>query len=366
MKDNNLATIFGEDERTGGGGSNVVDYTFLNYQIPEEFPRLPFVGQLTLSAPDMTVGWRQIVRIDGSLIEDTGVKSDVIVETTIADVTPGFTSVGQYDKIAQVLIQRGRKTGQDQLHFSVKPEISQKLFIHDPIIFRLEVQGYYAVVLIRDDGKIIKYFPTDPSVRKEQTIQLELESNTAQVHRIHICGLNIQGRIIYKTSRLIKTKPKTSDYFLVNQKTKLELGLESSFIGIYEDFRNQGRGWKRSNGELVIGNGTAYENNLVSIVSLFISSVNGSMITLDLSYDTAPNRDFLQVGFMRGQQGFQLVKSKSHHDDSTRAGVSGKGRIASSTRLPPGDLEFFIRFASDGPVTGTGVTIHSIILDLYH
>lgn len=86
MQDNGAATILGIDAATGAGGANVMDYEtfqaiFSNRQ-DSPFPDLPH-GQ------SMRVSWRQAIRAGqsaGSLIENAGIKPDVLVPLQPGDI----------------------------------------------------------------------------------------------------------------------------------------------------------------------------------------------------------------------------------------------------------------------------------------
>ncbi|KAH9269836.1 hypothetical protein BASA83_008153 [Batrachochytrium salamandrivorans] len=113
IQDHGIGTIFGEDETTGGGGASVLssdDSYFTNR--PLEYIADPFKKKLTGKNPShkfytrVTVSVRQLVRdgnYAGQLIEDNGVKSNVIVRPTINDILPGDKGVSAYDRIADYL-----------------------------------------------------------------------------------------------------------------------------------------------------------------------------------------------------------------------------------------------------------------------
>ena len=58
---------------------------------------------MPLSTQNFNLGWLQLVRIDGTVIEDVGVLSDIIVRPTVVDLLPDTGSSIQYDQIANVL-----------------------------------------------------------------------------------------------------------------------------------------------------------------------------------------------------------------------------------------------------------------------
>lgn len=106
MKDNHIATIFGEAGTTAKCGSNAVDYnSFLNFERPQTFAPLPFANRLPVSSgPNMKVPWQQFMRRDGSLIEDVGVTSDFIIRPSLYDLMDPERPSSQFLKIAEQLV----------------------------------------------------------------------------------------------------------------------------------------------------------------------------------------------------------------------------------------------------------------------
>ncbi|KAH6586974.1 hypothetical protein BASA50_000023 [Batrachochytrium salamandrivorans] len=101
IQDHDIGTIFGENEITSGGGANVLssDDSYFTDR-PLEYIADPFTKKLTGENSGhkfytkVTVSARQLVRSGdyaGELVEDNGVKSDVIVRPTIDDILPGDT-----------------------------------------------------------------------------------------------------------------------------------------------------------------------------------------------------------------------------------------------------------------------------------
>jgi C-terminal processing protease CtpA/Prc len=98
MQDYGFAKIVGEDKTTGAGGANYIMQQFIYDDLPVnnkgQFKQLP-------NSQDMMVAWRQALRLDGSLIENYGVKSDIIVPATMEDILED--SKNQYLQISKIL-----------------------------------------------------------------------------------------------------------------------------------------------------------------------------------------------------------------------------------------------------------------------
>jgi hypothetical protein len=116
MQDNGLATIWGEDRHTGGGGANVVDQTWFGAVLPpdNQGPFQPLPG-----GQSMRVAWRDAIRVglhDGEILEDYGVTADRNAGLTVSDVLNGGT--GQIAAIARDLGRQAQRehVGRGVLH----------------------------------------------------------------------------------------------------------------------------------------------------------------------------------------------------------------------------------------------------------
>ncbi|KAH6587393.1 hypothetical protein BASA50_011395 [Batrachochytrium salamandrivorans] len=72
----------------------------------------------------VTVGARQLIRSGnyaGELVEDNGVKSDVIVRSTIADILPGDRGASNYDRIANYLGDVAKRQADSKIYFISEP-----------------------------------------------------------------------------------------------------------------------------------------------------------------------------------------------------------------------------------------------------
>ncbi|KAH6577351.1 hypothetical protein BASA60_004092 [Batrachochytrium salamandrivorans] len=129
--DRGIGTVFGEDETTGGGGANVLssDDDYFTDR-PLKYIVDPFKAKLTGKTPShkfytkITVGIRQLVRSGnyaGQLIEDNGVKSDVVVRSTIDDILPGDKGISAYDRIAGYLSDVAQRQMDGKTYFISGP-----------------------------------------------------------------------------------------------------------------------------------------------------------------------------------------------------------------------------------------------------
>jgi C-terminal processing protease CtpA/Prc len=115
MKDNNVATIFGEDVSTGAGGANVVEHeSFLFRSNPVDFISMPFSARLPNARQDLRVAWRQSIRVkakNNTLIEDNGITPDELYRLNELDLIPNTGVNSQYDRIADSLNRKALVSG---------------------------------------------------------------------------------------------------------------------------------------------------------------------------------------------------------------------------------------------------------------
>ncbi len=101
MQDHGYALIVGEDTTTGAGGANYQTHRTIYDKLKAEnvgpFKELPHNQEMSFS-------WRQAYRINGDLIENVGVKSDVVIPTTLNDIM--FKSRDQFLEISKILSTR--------------------------------------------------------------------------------------------------------------------------------------------------------------------------------------------------------------------------------------------------------------------
>lgn len=366
MKDNNLAIIFGEDGRTGGGGADAVDYALLSIQRPDYFPAIPFKQSMPLAAQDITVGYRESVRINGLPIEDLGIESDYIIRPSVDDLDPHLISSTQFDRIADILIEEGKKSGKDKLVFQIKPHEQVQIPIDESAEFQLEVAGYHAIAVYNVTGSQIYHTTMEPNKLSELRIQLASQSTLPELCRFEIRGLDSQGKPIFSTWRVVKYTPTKSNYLQITNPTNLSLTFQP-YTGIYESWIQRGKGWtSKNNNFIAIREGTS---NLDSTLSLFINTnsnldpstgvLKRQAIEFEISHSLATEYDSIQAGYIQSSTHTTQLLTE-HLFEKVVVRMSGSNRFKRRYLLPFGDVEFFFRVSCDD---GGLVIIHSISLE---
>ncbi|NUZ09342.1 hypothetical protein HUZ36_00980 [Pseudoalteromonas sp. McH1-7] len=100
MQDNGIATVFGQHERTGAGGANVLEHNVFVQYVGAPYQALPY-------EQSMRVSWRQSVRQGhhiNALIEDYGCVADELVSYNVEDIFDGDTQ--DFNTIARKLLAK--------------------------------------------------------------------------------------------------------------------------------------------------------------------------------------------------------------------------------------------------------------------
>ncbi|KAH6591289.1 hypothetical protein BASA50_008791 [Batrachochytrium salamandrivorans] len=332
-------TIFGEDERTGGGGAAVLKLDpFLIRASPTYFQKFPFSQELTSGSKTHTntlsVGVTQTIRTGlykGQDIEDLGIEPDAIFRPRWSDLQPNPTTNTQYGRIAERLARIGQGNGQSKLHF-----VSEPFEIEKPLgKFSLKVEAAVS------------------------TVGSALGNN-----RITIVG-KTAGVQVLKTNRNVRSIPTDDKYMKISNRGFIFEGLSDS-VGLYQSPTTASKnGWNNLKGPWVIGNGIKYVKDVDSSIEAFFTAPVGTKINIgiDVTLDTEPDCDFLHLS-VKSSDGVEdfLIRSKSHDGINTFNGVSGRKRsvrkiIPFTTKSKRFSVS--LRFTSDKATEFTGATINS-------
>ncbi|KAH9268073.1 hypothetical protein BASA83_009580 [Batrachochytrium salamandrivorans] len=365
-------TIFGEDERTGGGGAIVMklDPSLID-DSPTHFKKFPFSQKLTSGsktyANSLAVGVTQIVRTgryNGRGIEDVGIETDTVVRPQWSDLQPDSTTNTQYDRIAASLASTGQKNGQSRLHFVCEPFEIEK----SPGVFSLEVEaaGIYEFIVFQADGKTVAANKRRSRAITKQKFSIPVSTVGSALgnNRIIIVG-KTAGKQVLKTHRNVRIIPDDDKYMKISTTGFTFSGLSDS-VGLYQSSTTvPADGWNNLNGLWMIGNGVQYAKNIESSIEAFFIAPIGTEINigLDVDLDTETDCDFLYLS-VKSSDGVEdfLLGSKSLDGKKTFNGISGEDTIAEGIIPFTTTSEKFsvsLKFTSDEAVEFAGVVIRS-------
>ncbi|KAH9276383.1 hypothetical protein BASA83_001074 [Batrachochytrium salamandrivorans] len=129
----------------------------------------------------VTVGARQLVRSGkhaGQLIEDDGVKADVIVRSTIDDILPGDTGISAYNRIADYLYDVAKRQMDSKVYFMSEPY--DRVTFEDLIDVPVVVSGVDEIMVVYQGEELGSWKGESSTVRQDCVIQVKTPKGTAQ------------------------------------------------------------------------------------------------------------------------------------------------------------------------------------------
>ncbi|KAH6589351.1 hypothetical protein BASA50_010097 [Batrachochytrium salamandrivorans] len=364
-------TIFGEDKRTGGGGSIVMKLDpSLIHASPTHFKKFPFSLELTSGsityANTLSVGVTQTIRTGrykGKSIEDVGIKPDAIFRPQWSDLQPNPTTNTQYDRIAASLARTGQKNGQSRLHFVSEPFAFEKPI--DGFSLEVEAAGIEEFTVFQADGKTVIAKQRSRATKKQKfSIPLSTVGSALGNSHITIVGKTV-GKQVLKTNRNVRIIPDDNKYMKISTTGFTFSGLSDS-VGLYQSPATAlGNGWNNLKGKWMIGNGVKYVKNIESSIEAFFTATVGTKINISLNVDldSVPDCDFLYLSVKSsgGVEDF-LLSSKSLDGTKMFNGISGENMIVKETFSFTTKSEQFsvsLKFTSDKASEFAGATIKS-------
>jgi hypothetical protein len=374
IQDNNVGTIFGEDLQSGGGyvvinssGANVYEVKeFFGDVVPRFFPPFPYQQQLGEYSQDFSIPWRQTIRTGknkGKLIEDAGVKADIVVRPTIADILPNSTTYSQYERIAEELNKQARASGKDSMYFRTLQDLRSDVAMGSKITFDLEIQGISRVVAYDDRQKELSSLSIKQSERsKKQSTKFSFDHRLkiGTIAYLNLKAFDASNRQLFTTNRIVRIIPQSKSFLKLAAGVSTAVNLKGVPYAAQFD-SSPGNGWTFRSGRLTIGDGKQYLNDVDSSLIYFVNTAVPFKIAIDATYHTELDFDFFKVGYVKDGVTTQLLTSKVQDTDDDQDGISGSGSLKQTFEIPAiGEVEIFVQFISDSLTTDVGATINSI------
>ena len=369
MKDNGIATLFGEDSTTGGGGANVVSYNeFLNIKGGDLFTALPYSTRQ--GAQDITVSWRQVSRVkqaQGKLIEDFGVEVDQLVLPVIEDFL-NSDSNSQYQLIAQNLAQISMERGLDKVYFHAIPAYDLDATVDSKVTIEITSQGINRVLVLQaDTGQVISTVEITNLIDKRTKEIIEFRDESRPGYRkIILNAYDTSNRMVYSTARQVRYLPRDKLIILPEQTKELEFVANYTAeytvdMRPYEDQKLSK--WIRTSSSLTLEGYAEYTNTLVSWF-VNVDTMTSLKLSVDITYDTETDSDYLYVSYRSAFGTQQLLNSYTTTGSQFKDGISGQGRISKEFTLTDldQDTEITVQFKADGNTAKKGVVVHKMTL----
>ena len=314
MQDNDAAVVIGVHKTTGAGGANVMEHRIFRQIMGDThnpFETLPF-------SQNMRVSWRQSIRAgknEGVLIEDAGVKSDIVVPLRPTDISGESKELMTAINDIIAGLQLNYKSG-----LTVRQGSSILLANGQEAKWTERIYGVDAIDLFVEKTKV-------------STVELKSSSSPEEVPFV-ISGLNKDwsdqpvtligkkdGKQVFRVVRELTWR---GDYSLIS-----EAGL--SFIpesGVAEPLHimtlkgKDKDGWQFVDGKLRVGPKGNYENGLLTraFIPLQLNKQGGSVI-IDISVKAEEENDSLRI-YIANPDTFERMHVFAGSSLSEQKGVS--------------------------------------------
>ncbi|KAH9247379.1 hypothetical protein BASA81_015007 [Batrachochytrium salamandrivorans] len=376
IQDHGIGTVFGDDETTGGGGANVLssDDDYFTDR-PLEYIADPFKANLTEQSSGqkfytkITVGARQLVRngnYAGQLVEDNGVKSDVIVRSTIADILPGDGGVSNYDRIANYLNDVAKRKMDSKVYFMSEPY--DRATFDDSMNIPFVASGVDEIIVVYQGEQLGKWQGKLSAVRQSRDITIKTPKGLYS-HLITFIGKK-QGKQMFKTHReIVRISTPNDRVNMMTAKSHTVSG-PSSNTGVYNfGSTSEKEGWNFNNGRWILGDSVSdYSGYMYSTVRVWLSAPVGSRISvsLDATVDTYEDRGHFSLDMMDDFGKVVTMLSSTSEDGLTQyKSITGRNRVVKGTYSFTVTTEkfvlgmSFISYSMDAPFS---VKINSMVI----
>ncbi|KAH9270080.1 hypothetical protein BASA83_007754 [Batrachochytrium salamandrivorans] len=376
IQDHGIGTVFGDDETTGGGGANVLssDDDYFTDR-PLEYIADPFKANLTEQSSGqkfytkITVGARQLVRngnYAGQLVEDNGVKSDVIVRSTIADILPGDGGVSNYDRIANYLNDVAKRKMDSKVYFMSEPY--DRATFDDSMNIPFVASGVDEIIVVYQGEQLGKWQGKLSAVRQSRDITIKTPKGLYS-HLITFIGKK-QGKQMFKTHReIVRISTPNDRVNMMTAKSHTVSG-PSSNTGVYNfGSTSEKEGWNFNNGRWILGDSVSdYSGYMYSTVRVWLSAPVGSKISvsLDATVDTYEDRGHFSLDMMDDFGKVVTMLSSTSEDGLTQyKSITGRNRVVNGAYSFTVTTEkfvlgmSFISYSMDAPFS---VKINSMVI----
>ncbi|KAH6559781.1 hypothetical protein BASA62_000175 [Batrachochytrium salamandrivorans] len=359
IQDHSIGTVFGEDEATSGGGASVFfsdEHYFTNR--PLEYSMDPFTKKLTGKNPShqfytrVSVGARQLVRSGnyaGQLIEDNGVKSEVIVRSTIDDILPG--DMGQADS---------------KVYFISEPY--DIVTFDESIDISIVVSGVDEIIVVHQGKKLGKWEGKSSTIRQDHVITVKTPTGLHS-HLITFIGKK-QGTQVFKTHRQIIRISNSNDRVSMMTANSYTVSGPSASVGVYSFGSTlEQEGWDFNNGKWILGDGMSdYYGYMYSIIQVWLTAPVGSTISvsIDAIVDTYEDGGVFSLNMMDDSDEIvPMVSSPSKDGLIQSKSTTGRNQVIKGTYSFTVTTENFalgLKFVSYNAESPFSIKFNSIVI----
>lgn len=334
MQDHGAATIIGTHATTGAGGANVMDYDI--------FSRIFQAGSATnnpfVKLPGhqgMRVSWRQTLRVgknQGQLIENAGVKSDIVVRYVTEDIVGGESRVlmREVHNAINKIIPRYKSNITLTSSLMMKNGAAAK--------WTEKVKGVDTLEVLQN-GKPVETLDVN-AAGQDITIDLPDAKGEWAEAPYHIVG-KLKGVTQFRVVREIRWRGAA-----LNASTEVRESFSSGLKNWHTLQTNgaAGEGWQVKGNAIKVGKDKTYSPNVTTQLFALINTTGKKNIALDLAMkmETEDDMDFVNI----------IVRDPVTGDEEYAASLSGTFNVAPETKLEiptngAKHLEIVFEFMSD-------------------
>ena len=298
FQDHEVGTIFGEDLQTGGGGANVY---YLDKILEEEFAQTdPAPFAKLPGEQNIQFSFRQAIRVGknaGSLIENVGVRVDRISPMNLTDI---FNATNDQLLVLQRYLSSISTDFTSSIYFDSE---ERRDFVKDkaPLI-RASWTDTTNFEFKKDGSTIAK---SEVDLNSTSAFALPIDVSKISDGKVEIYGTNNDKPVWRKIVRyrvIPAFSPVANDEDLIKR------------MSIFSVISSQENGWQKKNNELIVGDGSLYQNSMETEASLFVSNLPAeSVLSFTGTIDTEEDFDFFNIYVIEDGQKPSLIHSSSGH-----------------------------------------------------
>ncbi|MGZ3789689.1 MAG: S41 family peptidase [Bacteriovorax sp.] len=346
VQDFKVATVFGEDASTGGGGANVYN---LNEMIADfgDMDTGPF--KKLYHGQNISFAFRESFRggiNKGVHIEDAGVKADRLAPPSMSDL---FNATNDQLLVLQKFLKK--ESPKYTSNIFLANEERHDFFINKKAKFSASWNNTTSMEFKKGGKSLETRSITSKGTNVDVGLPKSVATDKVGQGRLEILGANAGARVWRKILNY-RVIPE-SKIIAINQNLNISLKDERD-VALYTHNTLKKNGWNISDDSLYLGNGSEYANLSHAEASLFITMPKANYeLKFDASVKTEASLDTLKVIAVYQGTEVVLVDKLSGDIPMTRYEVdlsqfSGKA------------IEIRFVFESDEGTTDKGITIKNI------
>ncbi|KAH9267342.1 hypothetical protein BASA84_000676 [Batrachochytrium salamandrivorans] len=305
--------------------------------------RRPFTKKLTGKNPShkfytrISVGARQLIRggnYAGQLVEDEGVKSDVIVRSTIDDILPGVEFVSD-----------------------------------ESIDIPFVASGVDEIIVVHQGEQLGRWQGELSALHQDCEITVKTSDRTAGSSG-YVYRKETGGKQVFKTYRAITKVPTSNDRVSMMIADSYTVSGPSSGVGVYNfGSMSEQEGWNFNDGKWIIGDGISdYSGYMYSIVRVWLTAPVDSTISvsLDAVIDAYEDEGYFSLDMMDDfGEIFSMVSSTSDNGLTQYQPVTERNRVIKGTysfTVTTEEFSLDMNFISYGMESPFSVKVNSIVI----